>query len=256
MTQHHLAQQFRGLHQHGQPLVLYNVWDAGGAVTLMENGAKAIATGSWSMAAAHGYEDGERMPLDFALSIIERIAAATDLPLTVDFEGGYAVEPQDITANVRRVIQAGAVGVNFEDQIVGCNDIYPIDVQSNRIAAVREAARAEGVDLFINARTDLFLQEGDASKHGDLVEQALLRANAYVKSGADGFFVPGLTSDSLIREICQQAGLPVNVMMMGGLETVDQVAGLGVSRASFGPRPYFDLKGDLKNRFIKSVEQP
>lgn len=249
------AKQFRTLHQPGSPIVLYNVWDAGGATAIAGKGAKAIATGSWAIAAAHGYEDGESIPLEFALKIIERIAAVTDLPLTVDFEGGYATSAREITANIMQVIQAGAIGVNFEDQIIGQKTLYPIDVQSSRIAAVREAGEAENLDLFINARTDLFLQETDATKHGDLIEQALMRADAYGAAGADCFFVPGLTSDTLIRQITDNAGLPVNVMMMGGLDDLGQVASLGVSRASFGPGPYIDFVASFANRFSLASRQ-
>ncbi len=249
------AKEFRALHQPGAPIVLYNVWDAGCATTIADKGAKAIATGSWAMAAAHGYEDGESIPMDFALRIVERIAAATDLPLTVDFEGGYATSARDITANVMQVIQAGAIGVNFEDQVIGQNALYPIKVQSSRIAAVRAAGEAENLDLFINARTDLFLQETDATKHGDLIEQALMRAEAYGAAGADCFFVPGLTSDTLIREITENAGLPVNVMMMGGLDDIAHVASLGVSRVSFGPGPYIDFIASFANRFSLAAGQ-
>ena len=249
MTRNDLTQQFRSLHQPGSPVLLYNIWDAGGAKAIAQEGAKTIATGSCAIAAAQGYEDGESIPLDFALRVIERIDAVTDLPVTVDFEGGYATKPCDVTANVRRVIRAGAIGVNFEDQIVGRKAIYSLKDQSRRLAAVREAADAEGLELFINARTDLFLHETDAEKHGNLIEQALLRAKAYGKAGADCFFVPGLTSDSLIQQIIEHAGLPVNVMMTGDLDDVGHVASLGVARASFGPRPYFETIAEFTNRF-------
>ncbi len=241
--------KFKELHVPGNPLVLYNIWDAGGAKAVAEAGAKAIATSSWSVAAAHGFSDGEELPLDFVLMIIERIAQNTDLPLTVDFEGGYAEDPLQVAANVGRVIEAGVIGINFEDQVVNGPGLYSIPDQAARIKAVRKAADDAGVPLFINARTDVFLKAGAGAAHADLMVEALSRGTAYAKAGADGLFVPGLTDAALINEICRQSSLPVNVMMMGELNSVSDVARLGVSRASYGPSPYFKAIEDLTARF-------
>ncbi|WP_299829923.1 isocitrate lyase/phosphoenolpyruvate mutase family protein [uncultured Roseobacter sp.] len=249
MSQAEKARLFKGLHVAGQPVVLYNIWDAGGAHALDKAGAKAIATGSWSVAAAHGYKDGEAMPLDFALMIVERIAQSTDLPLTVDFEGGYAEDPDQIEKNVSRVIAAGAVGINFEDQIVKGAGLYTIPDQVARIEAARRAADTAGIPLFVNARTDVFLKAGPDGVHADLMDDALARQAAYTAAGADGIFVPGLTDGSLIRTICEEASLPVNVMMRGALKSVEEAAQFGVARVSFGPRPYAAAVEDLTARF-------
>jgi 2-methylisocitrate lyase-like PEP mutase family enzyme len=243
------AARFRALHVKGNPLVLYNIWDAGGARALQEAGANAVATGSWSMAAAQGFEDGEAIPLDFVLRIVQRIATSTELPLTVDFEGGYAVEPAQVAVNVRRVIQAGAIGINFEDRVVSGHGLYPVENHAKRIKAVRQAADLEGVDLFINARTDLFLGS-DPSTHAGFVAAAIKREAAYREAGADGFFVPGLADPSLIKTVVDATSLPVNVMMFGDLASLGDVADLGVARASFGPGPYLAAMSDLKARFI------
>lgn len=248
------AAQFAALHVPGDPVLLYNVWDASGAKTLTDAGAKAIATGSWSIAAAHDYQDGEQIPLDFALEIVRRIIQSTELPVTVDFEGGYAAQPDDLAGNVRRVIQAGAIGINFEDQVVGGDGLYAVREQSNRIQAVREAGKQEGIDLFINARTDLFLREGNANKHADLLSEVLERADAYRSAGANGFFVPGLTETNLIGRICEEVALPVNVMMMGGLDKLGQVRLLGVARASYGPRPYVESTTAFAERFKQALQ--
>jgi len=239
---------FKSLHVKGDPLVLYNIWDAGGAKTLADAGATANATGSWSMAAAHGFKDGEAIPLKFVLQIVERIATEVDLPLTLDFEGGYAEEPERVSENACHVIKAGAVGINFEDQIVQGDGLYLITMQTERIKAVRQAAEREGVPLFINARTDLFLG-ADPSTHESLVSEAIDREAAYAEAGADGFFIPGLTDLSLIKRIVDTVNLPVNVMMMGDLSSINAVAGVGVSRASFGPGPYFSAMSDLSERY-------
>ncbi|MDJ0685124.1 MAG: isocitrate lyase/phosphoenolpyruvate mutase family protein [Alphaproteobacteria bacterium] len=248
MTQHQKARLFKGLHVKGDPLVLYNIWDAGGAKAIADAGAKAIATGSWPVAAAHGFEDGEVIPLDFVLSIVDRIAATVDAPLTVDFEGGYAAAPDEVAANVRRVIRAGAVGINFEDRVVKGEGFYSLADQVARIQAIRDAAIAEGVALFINARTDLFLSS-DPSVHEELMGEAIERRQAYAEAGADGFFAPGLTSSRLIGEIVDGASLPVNILMTKDQVSLQEAAELGVSRASYGPGPYRDAMRDLAQRF-------
>lgn len=242
------AEQFRALHAKGNPLVLYNVWDAGGAHALAEVGAQAIATGSWSMAATHGFEDGEAIPFDFVLQIVERIAATVDLPLSVDFEGGYATEPEQVAANVKRIIRSGAIGINFEDRIVKGKGLYGVEEQAERIKAIRQAAMFEGVDLFINARTDLFLGT-DPSTHKSRIDEAIEREAAYADAGADGFFIPGLTTISHIERVVRTASLPVNVMMIGDLTSIGSVADIGVARASFGPGPYFTAMSDFKERY-------
>ena len=220
MSQVDKARAFAERHRPGSPLLLYNIWDAGGAKAIAEAGAKAVATGSWSVAAAQGYPDGQAIPLDLLLRIAERIVATVDLPLTVDFEGGYAEAPEDLAANLARLIATGAVGINFEDQVVGgaqgCEGLYAPEVQCARIAALRRAAEAADLPFFVNARTDLFLKEKDRGKHGDLVSEALERAAAYAEAGASGFFVPGLVDPDLIGAVCEAAGLPVNVMMLSG----------------------------------------
>ncbi|MEM7507435.1 MAG: isocitrate lyase/phosphoenolpyruvate mutase family protein [Pseudomonadota bacterium] len=254
MTQADKLRQFADLHQSGAPVLLYNIWDAGGARALEKAGASAIATGSWSVAAAHGYGDGQAISLDFVLQIVGRIAASTSLPLSVDFEGAYAEDPAGVTENARRLIQAGAIGVNFEDQIVGGDGLHAPEIQARRIEALRKAGEAEGVALFVNARTDLFLKEKDASAHAGLLDPALDRARIYAEAGANGFFVPGLTDMDLIRQICEGAGLPVNAMMIGPLNSVAEVAGAGVARISFGPAPYALAMKDLAAQFATHRE--
>lgn len=242
------AQQLRDLHVKGDPLVLYNIWDAGGAKALVEAGARAVGTGSWSMAAAHGFEDGEAIPLDLVLQIVGRITETVSCPVTVDFEGGFAEAPEKIGENVARLIAAGAVGLNFEDQVVKGPGLNSITAQCARIAAIRKAAEAEGVAVFLNARTDVFLKAPEGSDPEALMDEALARQAAYGDAGADGFFVPGLTDPALIRTVCEASSLPVNVMMFGNLASVSEVAALGVARASYGPGPYAAAMADLARR--------
>ncbi len=154
MTDTALARTFAELHVAGDPLVLFNAWDAGTAAAVAKARAKAIATGSVSVANANGFDDGEQLPLDLAIANAERVVRAVELPVTIDFEGGYAAGGKKLEENFRRLAATGAVGCNFEDQIVGTDDLYPVEEQAERIAAARRGA---GADFFINVRTDLFL---------------------------------------------------------------------------------------------------
>lgn len=242
------AHRFAQLHQKGTPVVLYNIWDAGSAKTLAEAGAPAVATGSWSVAAAQGFDDGELIPLDFLCAIVDRVVQSVEVPVSVDFEGGYAVQPADVAANVERLLRAGAVGINFEDGVVRGSGLHPVSLQAERIRAISSAAEAFGVPLFINARTDLFLTNPPQT-HGEFIAEALTRQSAYAEAGASGFFVPGLVDRDLIAALCDQAELPVNVMMSDALASVAVAADLGVSRVSFGPSAYRQSLSDLTDRF-------
>ncbi|WP_128255579.1 isocitrate lyase/PEP mutase family protein [Falsirhodobacter deserti] len=239
------AERFRRLHAPNHPLILYNIWDAGSAKAVARAGAKAIATGSWSVAAAQGYEDGEELPLDDALAVVGRIVRSVECPVTVDFEGGYAVDPDTVGQNVRRLLMLGVIGLNFEDQVVNAPGLYSIEDQVERLRAVRAAADALGIPAFINARTDVFLKAAPDVDHASLVDDAFARAAAYAQAGADGFFVPGLTDKALIRTICETVALPVNVMAADP-QGIGDLANLGVSRISFGPNPYIRLAAVLK----------
>lgn len=240
------AESFRSLHIPHDPLILYNIWDAGSAKAVAAAGAKAIATGSWSVAAAQGYQDGEELPLDDALAVVARITRSLDVPVTVDFEGGYAADPKTVGQNVSRLLELGVVGLNFEDQVVNASGLYSIKEQVARLQAVRQAADDLGVPALINARTDLFLKAEADVEHASLLDDALARAAAYAEAGADGFFVPRLTDRTLIRKICEEVALPLNVMMATDPESIREVAALGVARISFGPNPYRSMLAALE----------
>ncbi|MBB3947545.1 2-methylisocitrate lyase-like PEP mutase family enzyme [Rhizobium skierniewicense] len=241
------AQFFRSLHTPQSPLFLYNVWDAGSSKAVERAGAKAVATSSWSMAAAQGYEDGEQFPLEDMLAAVARIAKSVNVPVTVDFEGGYAANPETVRRNVHKLLEIGIVGFNFEDQIVDGPGLYSVEDQVCRIRAARHAADSMGVPAFINARTDVFLKADPATAHDGLMAEALIREKAYASAGADGFFVPGLTDDTLIRQVCDVATLPVNIMTTSTRE-FGKLVKSGVSRISLGPVPYIALMSALEKR--------
>lgn len=245
MEQSQKALTFAALHKKGAPVVLYNIWDAGSAKSVAATGASAIATGSHAVAGAQGYNDGEALPLDLLLTIVERIATVTELPVSVDFEGGFAIDPDAICENVSKVISAGAIGINFEDQIVGGGGLYSISDQQKRLAAAVKAGHEASIPLFVNARTDLFLKEPDGNNHRSLIDAALAREDAYRAAGASSFFVPGLADPDLIKAVCDSAILPVNVMMKPDMPTSQVLAELGVARISYGPFPFIDAMKTL-----------
>ena len=245
MTQREQAEHFARLHVKGEPLVLVNVWDAGSAKVVAQSGAKAIATGSWSVAAAYGFEDGEQLPLDLMLANLRRIVTSVDLLVSADIEGGYGKGPDKVAETVKGVIEAGAVGINLEDQVVGGEGRYDVAEQCQRIKAARDAADETGIPLFINARTDVYLQ-ADPQERGDAhLAEAVERSKAYAEAGADGFFAPGLHDPEAIRALCEQSPLPVNVMLTDDTPTLKELAALGVARVSYGPLPYRKVMGML-----------
>jgi 2-methylisocitrate lyase-like PEP mutase family enzyme len=254
ISQKDKAETFSKLHIKGDPVILFNIWDAGSAKAVSDAGAKAIATGSWSVAAADGYADGEELPLEAALANLRQITATVDLPVTLDFEGGYAGELERLKENIAKVIEAGAIGINFEDQVVGGEGLYSIDEQSKRIAAVREAADKGSVQLFINARTDVFLKTLPAAATGEQLDEVVARAAAYSNAGANGLFAPGLRDRELIRKLCDATPLPVNIFVMPDTPSNREMADLGVARISYGPGPYRKMIDWLKEAGKAALE--
>lgn len=247
--------RFSRLHEPGKPLILFNAWDAGSAKAVAEAGAPAIATGSWSVAEAHGFGDAQRLPLELVIANAARIVAAVNLPVTIDFEGAYARDPDDVVANVRLLAATGAVGCNIEDQVIGGSGLYAISEQAERLSGAREAA---GLGFFINARTDVFLKR-PREQHRDGLGEAVERAHAYAEAGASGFFVPGLADPDLIGRLCEKSRLPVNVMAAPGLPDTALLGALGVARISHGPGPYRAamawLKGQAADHYRPDAHQ-
>ena len=237
-TRQTAARLFHSLHVRGEPLVLFNAWDAGSARAVAEAGAKAVATGSWSVAAANGFADGENLPRAFAMDNLRRIVAAVALPVTIDLESGYGEMPAAVGATVAAALDAGAVGCNLEDSFPADGSLRDVADQVARLAAARKAADDAGIALFINARTDVFFQKPAAAHDMAMVDAALERARAYAAVGASGLFVPGVVAEDLIARIAEASPLPVNIMVMPGVPNRARLAALGVARISHGPGPY------------------
>ena len=244
------AKVLKSLHIKGTPLIVFNVWDAGSAMAAEEIGFKTIATSSWSVAKAHGYEDGEQISLDQVVANLHRIVKSVNLPVTIDLEGGYGKAPTQVREAVAKVIMTGAVGINLEDQIIGCSDLYSCEEQSDRIKA---AVASTSLPIFINARTDIFLKENSANHSDGHLSEALYRAIAYAESGASGFFAPGLTDEKLIEKLCELSPIPINIMISPNGPTPKRLAEIGVSRISYGPIPYCNAMESFKNAGRKAL---
>jgi 2-methylisocitrate lyase-like PEP mutase family enzyme len=232
---------FAALHVPGAPVILFNVWDSGSARAVADAGAKAIATGSHPVGDAAGFGDGQQVPIDFVLDNARRVVGTVDLPVTIDFESAYAVEPEEAGANVARLKATGAVGCNFEDQVIGGEGLHPLDLQCRRIAAIREAV---GADFFINARTDLFLKTD--TYDNALVDQVIERGKAFADSGASGFFVPRLADPKHAERVVREVPLPLNLIAFPGAPANRVWAAAGAARISYGPFPQRALMKQLE----------
>ncbi|MGN6596507.1 isocitrate lyase/PEP mutase family protein [Sphingopyxis terrae] len=223
---------FRALHIPGDPLILFNIWDAGSAKAVAAAGAKAIATGSYGVAGAQGRADGEDFPLAAVFENLARILSVTDLPVTMDMESGYGADPAAVGASVGRARAAGAAGINMEDRLPGRNDLLPIAQAQARYRAAADTG------IFVNARCDVF-RGADVAKDGErLVAAVLERARAYADAGAGSLFVPFLLDPKCIGAICDASPLPVNILRGKGGPTHAELASLGVARISHGHQPW------------------
>ena len=239
---------FASLHVPGNPVVLYNIWDVGSALAVVAAGARALATGSHPVADANGWPDGQQVPIDFALANAKRIADAVDVPLTVDFESAYSTDPDLGAANVVRLSATGAVGCNFEDQVIGGEGLHPTELQAQRIKAMRQAV---GDQFFINARTDLLLK---TPQHDDaLIDQVIERGKAFADAGASGFFVPRLADPRQVIRVVQAVALPLNVIAFPGAPPKSEWANAGVARISHGPFPHRALMAKLTDMAREAI---
>jgi len=222
-----MSTAFRALHAPDAFLVLPNAWDAASARTIEECGAPASATSSAAVAWARGYPDGNALPPRVAAAAAAEIARVVRVPLSVDAEAGYSDEAQTAAENVRAFLDAGAVGINLEDG-TGAPDLL-----CAKIEAVKRVAARAGVDLFVNARTDVYLKKLEPPERA--LEATLARAARYRAAGCDGGFVPLIKDAADIRAIVAAiAPLPLNALAIPGLAAAAELRALGVRRLSAG----------------------
>lgn len=220
-----LDRQFHALHQDGL-LMLANCWDPGSARIAALAGSRALATSSAALAWAHGYADGGPLPPALLVETAGRIAASSELPLTVDMEDGYSDDPAMVAQLASQLMQAGVVGINIEDG-AGSPELL-----CDKVAAIRAAAGQRGVELFINVRCDVVLR--GLAPEGERVAVVLERAARYQAAGASGLFVPGLGKPEEIEAIAHGSSLPLNVMALPNLPSPTLLRELGVRRLSAG----------------------
>lgn len=227
------AELLRSLHVPGSPLIVTNVWDAITARVVAEaHGVRALATASHAISFAHGVPDGEGLSLDQALAAAKLVVDATQLPVSVDFEKGYAEDASGVKESVGRLIEIGAAGLNIEDSIGAAKaPQFDIDVAAARVAAAVAAGAHAGIPLVVNARVDTLAAAG-----GEW-DEAVDRANAYLAAGADVIFFLGLTDEDLVKRALDEVDGKISVISSPASVPLKRLAELGVSRVSFGPGP-------------------
>src|SRR6185369_11588505 len=217
---------FRKLHNTATPLLLPNAWDAGSARLFESLGATAIATTSAGVAWALGYPDGYKLPTDVAIGLAANIGRVLKVPLTIDIEAGYWDDPKHVAETVLRLIDVGVVGINLED------GPKPASLLASKIERIKSEAAKRDVDIFINARTDVFL--AGLVEKPQRVEETLKRAALYKDAGTDGLFVPAVVAPEQIASIAQGINMPLNVLAWEGLPTAADLGKLGVHRLRAG----------------------
>ena len=242
------AHRLRELHAGPGMLVLANAWDAASARLVEKAGFPAIATTSGGVAASLGYEDHEGAPMAEMLAAARRIIAAVNLPVTVDFEAGYGLAPREVA---ERLSEAGAAGMNLEDTDHRNGGLVNAEQQAERLAAVKSAARAAGVDLVLNARVDVFIQRAGTPEQQ--LAEALRRARLYREAGADCIYPILLSDEAMISELVRAAGVVNLNLRRGGALSLDRAASLGVRRVSYATSLFRDTMGALEG-FVQEVQ--
>lgn len=234
LSQSDRAASFRRLHQN-RPLILPNAWDAASARVIELAGAPAIASTSAGVSWAHGRADGQKLDRDEMIDAIRRMVQAVMVPVTADIEGGYGNgSNSDVAETVRAVIGAGAVGINLEDSPGSDGRVLLVpERQAERIQVARATARSAGIDLVINARTDVYLLQ--AVPPEARLDETVRRGKLYLAAGADCLFVPGVIDADMIGALVRAIDGPLNIMAGPGAPTTKQLGQLGVARLSVGP---------------------
>jgi 2-methylisocitrate lyase-like PEP mutase family enzyme len=240
----------RSLHRPGDPLLLPNAWDVATARAVVAGGFPVVATTSGGLAATLGYADHEGAPGDEMLAAAARIARGVEVPVTVDAEAGYGMEPAELVAALRNV---GAAGCNLEDSDYAAGSLRDPDQHAEWLGAVRQAASEDGYPLVINARIDVFLGPflagAGPGTQEELVPEALRRASAYLEAGVDCVFPITLWEKDALSRFTSEVRGPVNVVRLPQAPSLAELAELGVARVSWG----ILLHGDAMRRFEEQL---
>jgi 2-methylisocitrate lyase-like PEP mutase family enzyme len=227
-THQERTERFLALHAGPEPLLLPNAWDRGTAKIFAALGFDAIATTSAGHAGTFGRLDGA-VTLEEVIAHAADLAGATDLPVNVDFENGFADEPEQVAANVARLAATGIAGCSIEDFARRDDDpIYDVKFAAERVAAAVDAARRTDARVVVTARAENFL-------HGryDLVD-TIERLQAYQEAGADVLYAPAVMTLDDVRALIAAVDRPVNVLALPGAPSVAELGTVGVRRISVG----------------------
>lgn len=241
--------QFKALHNQATPLLLGNVWNAHTATLAQKAGFQALGSSSHAIAFELGYPDGEAISVDELLFIVKRIIAVSKIPVSVDFEAGYSDDPKEVAQNVKKLVDAGAVGINLEDGIVKDGKRVLGDAE-NLVAKIKAIKAA--TDIFINARADTY-----TTKHPQALDESIKRALLYKEAGADGIFIPAIETESDIKAFTAKVSLPLNVFTTPNLPDYAALTSLAVKRISHGAKQYDQLmktSEGIFNDFFKTKE--
>jgi 2-methylisocitrate lyase-like PEP mutase family enzyme len=245
----------RSLHRPGAPLLLPNAWDVATARAVVAAGFPVVATTSWGVAGALGYEDHEDAPADEMFAAAARIARGVDVPVTVDAEAGYRMEPPEVVTALR---SAGAAGCNLEDTDHATGSLRDPDRHAEWLRAVRQAASEDGYGLVINARIDVFLGPflagAGPGTQEELVPEALRRANAYLDAGVDCVYPITLWEADALRRFMSEVRGPVNVVRLPQAPSQAELAALGVARVSWGHLLYYDAMARFEDQLASLQE--
>jgi 2-methylisocitrate lyase-like PEP mutase family enzyme len=245
----------RSLHRPGDPLLLPNAWDVATARAVVAAGFPVVATTSGGVAATLGYEDHEGAPGDEMLAAAARIARGVEVPVTVDAEAGYGMEPAELVAELR---SAGAAGCNLEDSDYTAGGLRDPDRHAEWLRGVRQAASEDGYPLVINARVDVFLHPflagAGPGTQEELVPEALRRANAYLEAGVDCVFPITLWEADALRRFTSEVRGPVNVIPLPQAPSLAELAALGVARVSWGTLLHREAMGRFEDQLASFQE--
>ncbi len=228
------AQTLLDLHHQPPLLILPNVWNPIGARLLEAKGFPAVATASAAIAESLGYADGEQIKWETVLDVVARIVRSINIPVSVDFESGYAESLHGLKENTAQLLDTGAAGINIEDSWQDGAQLRPIVEQARRIEAIRSVAEKRNMHLVINARADSFLADIFAT-HQECMEDAVRRANAYIQAGADCIYPIGCSDKKTLVSLRQRIQVPINVLAAAQAPRLKVLQEIGVNRVSFGP---------------------
>jgi 2-methylisocitrate lyase-like PEP mutase family enzyme len=246
MNQSDKAEDFRRQHHENKILLLPNVWDTITARLVSSSGFRSLATASFSIAAANGHEDGQKIPFDKVVKVVKEITEAVDVPVSVDFERGYANDLASVGDNVTELLKAGAIGINIEDRAPDGKGLVPVDTQCKKLETIREAGKKYGVNIFINARTDAYLLKGN-----NFMSDTIERGKAYQDAGADCFYPVLIDNYADIERVLSQVSIPMNVLLMKPLADLKKLESTGVRRVSLGPGSLRYLLTKLRSMVAK-----